>query len=135
MGTGTTHDQPDNSRRDDDPPLGRDAVSEGDDHLATGGRLGQTQRRFADRPARRSRTRTGRAIRTAPNPGTSWRWRARRKRRPMRALGRRANGTGALARTAGDPRRKARARMPEASSPAAEEGCDAARREVSTGTN
>jgi hypothetical protein len=40
MGTGTTQDRPDNSRRDGDPPLGREQASKGDGYVATGGRPG-----------------------------------------------------------------------------------------------
>jgi hypothetical protein len=60
----------------------------------------EPQRRPAGRPAPRSMTRAGRAIRSAPNPGTSWPRRARSERKAGRALGRRPNGTGAPVRTA-----------------------------------
>ena len=40
--------------------------------LATGDRLGNPSGDPAGRPAPRSMTRAGRAIRSAPNPGTSW---------------------------------------------------------------
>ncbi len=51
-------------------------------------------RRSAGRSARRSHTPAGRAIRTAPNPGTSRRRRARSEREPGRALERRARWDG-----------------------------------------
>jgi hypothetical protein len=99
-GSPTLQHRPDNCRRDGDPPLGREQASEGDGCLATGRLAGATERRPTRRPARWSRTRTGRAIRTAPNPGTSWRRQARSEREAGRALGRRANGTGALVKAA-----------------------------------
>ena len=70
MGTGTTQDRPDNSRRAGDPPLGREQTSEGDGRLTTGDRLGHGAA-IRGKPAPRSVTRAERAIGTAPNPGTS----------------------------------------------------------------
>jgi len=72
MGTGTTQHRADNRRRDGDPPLGRSGRprATATSPPATGSR---TERRSAGRPARRSRTQAGQAIRSAPNPGTSWR--------------------------------------------------------------
>ena len=50
--------------------FGRKQASEGDGVSPPAAGSG-TERRSAGRPASRSRTRAGRAINTAPNPGTS----------------------------------------------------------------
>jgi hypothetical protein len=63
-----------------------------------------TERRSTGRQAPQSVTRAERAIETAPNPGISWRRRARSERRPVRALGRRANGTEGAGNDRGGPR-------------------------------
>jgi hypothetical protein len=70
VGTRTLHDRADNRRRTGDPPLGseRAPMATATSPPAAGWEL---KRRSAARPAPRSVTRAGRAIRTAPNSGTS----------------------------------------------------------------
>jgi len=63
-----------------------------------------TERRSAGGPVRRFMTRAGRAIGTAPNPGTSRGGALGVNGRPDERLERRANGTEAPARSGGGPR-------------------------------
>jgi hypothetical protein len=99
------------------PPGGRLGLTSGDPRL---------HRR--DRPRRKQ---SGEP--TAPNPGTSWRGAARRRRKAGRALERRAIGTGAPGECRGRPRVNARVGCRRRARPALKEACAAA--EVSTGTN
>lgn len=111
MWTRTTQDWLDNSRRDSDPPLGREAASEGDGHLAAGGRLRQTSgnpriRRRDGQDASRTSDQHG------PNLGTSWRRRARRRRRPVNRSDGERTGPERRRGPRRSARRKARAEYP-----------------------
>jgi hypothetical protein len=68
------------------------------------------RRRSAAAPVRRSHIASRTTEQTAPNPGTSWRRRARRKLMAGRALERRADETGAPGEARGRPRWDARPR-------------------------
>src|SRR6266545_1065513 len=135
MGTGTTHDQPDNSRQvtaihrlvATRPPR---ATTISPPAAGSGRRAGDPREGRRDGQGHEPDERSGRPRTRAPHEEAR-----SEKAEAGEAFGRRANGTGASARIAEiregmpapDGRRRAR--------PAAEEGCDAARREVSTGTN
>jgi hypothetical protein len=134
MGTGSTQHRPDNSRHDGDPPLGPQAGFRGR-RLSPPPATGSATERRSARPARRSKTPAERVIRAVPNPGTSLRG----------ALG--ATGGRRSACTASGRDRKRR-RGPRITAKDAvsrmvegefgrrpEDAREAARREVSTGTN
>jgi hypothetical protein len=72
-----------------------------------------TKRRSAGRPAPRSMTRAERAIRNGPRTRAPHEEARSEQPGGRRALGPRANGTGAPERVRGDPRRKAPCRMAE----------------------
>jgi hypothetical protein len=119
---------------DGDPPLGREQGLRGRSATSPAETGPGTEWRSAGRPAPRSVTGAGGAIRTAPNPGTSG----------GGALGanggRRESSDGERTgperpRNRGDPRRGACAGWPKASSARdLRTQCERRRREVSTGT-
>src|SRR5215207_9624051 len=133
-GARTLHDRADNRRRTGDPPLGRERAP-----MATAisppAAGWEPKRRSAGRPASRSVTRARRAIRTAPNSGTSRRGALGANGRPEERSDGERDGT-EDARNDRGVREGARGRMTEGElGRRPEDAVRAARREVSTGTN
>ncbi len=81
MGTGTTHDRADNSRRAGDPALGLEQAPGGDGFLATGRRLGH-QAAIRAKAGATIHDASGTSDQDGPEPGHLTRRRARSKRRP-----------------------------------------------------
>jgi hypothetical protein len=92
------------------------------------------QAESTETPARRSKTRAGRARHTAPNPGTSWRGALGGDSRPEERSEGERTGPELPVNTRGGPRTDARAGCRRRARRGAEDACAPAMKELSTGT-